>query len=168
MNLSAKPIRVRQRKRPSHFDEKSLDVVEPLDTSPKAETDAETSYDVGYKKPPKHGQFKKGQSGNPKGRPKGARSFGAYLDDYLEQKVEVRDGNKVHEMRLLEVAARTLAKKAVSGNLPALMQLLKILGECGAANKGTSDAQGSETTSNETLSKSDREILTNPHLVVRF
>ena len=28
------------------------------------------SYEVGYGKPPKHTQFKKGQSGNPKGRPK--------------------------------------------------------------------------------------------------
>ena len=26
--------------------------------------------DVGYRKPPKHSQFKKGKSGNPKGRPK--------------------------------------------------------------------------------------------------
>lgn len=29
----------------------------------------QNDYEVGYKKPPKHSQFKKGQSGNPKGRP---------------------------------------------------------------------------------------------------
>jgi len=31
-------------------------------------------YDVGYGKPPKGGQFQKGQSGNPRGRPKGSRN----------------------------------------------------------------------------------------------
>ena len=29
----------------------------------------ETDYEVGYGKPPKHTQFKRGQSGNPNGRP---------------------------------------------------------------------------------------------------
>ncbi len=32
-------------------------------------------YEVGYKRPPKHTQFKLGQSGNMKGRPKGTRNF---------------------------------------------------------------------------------------------
>jgi len=32
------------------------------------------SYEVGYKKPPKQTQFKKGQSGNPKGRKKGSKN----------------------------------------------------------------------------------------------
>ena len=41
--------------------------------------------DVGYGKPPKANQFKPGKSGNPKGRPKGARSEATMLVELLSQ-----------------------------------------------------------------------------------
>jgi hypothetical protein len=37
----------------------------------------EPSYEVGYKKPPLHARFKKGQSGNPRARPKRSKDFAA-------------------------------------------------------------------------------------------
>ena len=38
---------------------------------PEKNAEGKPTYEVGYKKPPKHGQFKPHQSGNPKGRPRG-------------------------------------------------------------------------------------------------
>ena len=35
---------------------------------------SEPAYKVGYRKPPAESQFKPGRSGNPRGRPKGARN----------------------------------------------------------------------------------------------
>lgn len=45
-------------------------------------------YQVGYRKPPRTTQFKKGQSGNLKGRPKGSKSFMALLADALNNEMD--------------------------------------------------------------------------------
>ena len=51
-----------------------------------------TDYDVGYRKPPKHSQFKKGVSGNPRGRVKrGDPAMRDILDSVLNAKIAFRE-----------------------------------------------------------------------------
>ena len=60
---------------------------------PKFQTVApnEPDYEVGYGRPPVATRFSKGQSGNPRGRPKVTKAFGAMLHEALNKKVQVRD-----------------------------------------------------------------------------
>ena len=44
---------------------------------------------IGFGNPPKKSQFKKGQSGNPSGRPKGTRNFGTHLDEVLNTPITI-------------------------------------------------------------------------------
>ena len=52
---------------------------------------AKESYQVGYRKPPKHSRFKPGQSGNPQGRAKGVPNVRTHLTRILDQKVVVSE-----------------------------------------------------------------------------
>ena len=53
--------------------------------------DDERDYEVGYGKPPRHTRFVKGQSGNPRGRPPGAKNMKTLLTKALNELVVVTD-----------------------------------------------------------------------------
>ncbi len=61
---------------------------------------AAMAYEIGYKCPPKSGQFKPGQSGNPKGRRKGSRNFLTLLEQELGQSIVVNENGKKKVTRL--------------------------------------------------------------------
>ena len=85
-------------------------------------------YEIGHGKPPKNTQWSKGQSGNPKGRPKTKHEFLKTYADILSEPVTAKtlDGNSVY-LGSLEAAYFSLCKKALKGDNAALFTALKIM-----------------------------------------
>ena len=84
----------------------------------------EKSKEVGYGKPPKHSQFKKGKSGNPKGRPAGKKNFATYLDTMLKSKVPISENGKTRKITTVEASLARLREKALKGDPRSLEKLL--------------------------------------------
>jgi hypothetical protein len=74
------------------------------------------NYRVGYGRPPTEHQFRPGQSGNPAGRPKGARSFKSDLRDELSELVSISDGTSTVEMTKQRAIIKTLLRMAIAGD----------------------------------------------------
>ena len=85
-----------------------------------------SGYSVGYGRPPTSSQFIPGQSGNPKGRPKGARNASSMARDALEGTISVKEKGKWRKMSVRKAAYRRLAEKAVAGDVKALDYLLSL------------------------------------------
>jgi hypothetical protein len=75
---------------------------------------------VGYKHPPKEHQFQRGQSGNPAGKPKGARSFKSDLRDELNELVPITDGGREIEVSKQRLLIKRLVASAIEGDTRAI------------------------------------------------
>ena len=85
------------------------------------------AYNVGYGKPPKHSRFRKGVSGNRKGRPKGKRNIATVMAEILEETIVINDGGVRKRVTKLEAALKQMANKAVAGDLLAARQLIALV-----------------------------------------
>ena len=73
-------------------------------------------YGVGYGKPPEHTRFKKGRSGNPKGRPSGHRNLATDLKEVMGERIKVTVGGKEKTISKQHAMLVALANKAVKGD----------------------------------------------------
>ena len=93
------------------------------------ENDAGDPYRVGPGRPPKHSQFQKGQSGNPKGRPHGTlnkktiRQLAAAV--LLDGTIPLNERGRKREIPKLEGLVRRLTQLGLEGNRHAIVDILE-------------------------------------------
>jgi len=88
---------------------------------------AKRRYDVGYGKPPQHSRFKPGQSGNPRGRPKGVRSFNAQANELLTETIGMKEGDRIKRITMREALLRATIKAALGGDHRARHELFLMI-----------------------------------------
>ena len=88
-----------------------------------------TAQKVGRGNPPKHTQFRKGTTGNPKGRPKGSKNLSTYLMEAARDQVSATVGGKTRKISKIQATAMQLATKAAGGDQAAIGKFLDWMDE---------------------------------------
>jgi hypothetical protein len=96
---------------------------QPISTNEQPDT---TEGKVGYRRPPVKNQFRKGQSGNPRGRRKGQRNLGPVLAEVLHQTVTVKQDGESERMSKGEALIRIFLTKANKGDSRAIKAVLEL------------------------------------------
>ncbi len=81
---------------------------------------------VGYGRPPKATQFKRGRSGNPKGRPKGSRNLATDLAAELGEPITVREDGRHRRVSKQRALIKSLMAKSLRGDVRAAAALLSL------------------------------------------
>lgn len=108
--------------------------------------------DVGYGRPPRATQFRKGASGNPRGRPRGANSFKTDLAAELREKLTLTENGKERRITKQRAFIKTLTAAAIKKDIRAVNALLACMRYFGV---------GHEEQVAETSDVEDLEILEN-------
>jgi hypothetical protein len=88
--------------------------------------DKQRDYEVGYGKPPRTTRFKKGQSGNPRGRRSGSKNLSTLLSEALNEPVIVTENGRRRKVSKREAIIKQLVNQSAKGDWRATKLLLDI------------------------------------------
>src|ERR1700737_3430171 len=89
-------------------------------------TTADSSFEVGYGKPPKANQFPKGRTGNPRGKRKGEENIISVFKRIVSKRVKIDDGEKVRTITLAEAVILKNYNAALQKNPFAMSNMFRL------------------------------------------
>lgn len=114
-----------------------------------SKTSSLSGYKVGRGRPPRHSQFKKGQSGNPGGKRKRAPSLKGILSTVMTSEIVLKEGGRPRSAIIMEAIFLALSKAALHGNTKAASILIELYERHRVGEEDVADV----------LSGEDREII---------
>jgi len=91
--------------------------------------DDKGDYEVGYGKPPVDTRFKRGQSGNPRGRPSGSKNLATLVTEALNETVIVAENGGRRKISKREAIIKQLVNRSAKADWRAITILLNIVRE---------------------------------------
>ncbi len=85
------------------------------------------SYQVGDRKPPQRTRFQPGQSGNPRGRPKGTNNLKTDLVEELGEKIVIREGDQSRRISKQRAVVKSLVTRTLRGDARAATLLTSMM-----------------------------------------
>ncbi len=111
----------------------------------------ERDYQVGYGKPPRHTRYVEGQSGNPRGRPPGAKNMKTLLSKALNELVIVTEHGGRRKVSKREAIVTQLVNRSAKADYRAIQILLGMLRDV----EGDTDAHSSDAA----FTEADQQII---------
>lgn len=85
---------------------------------------SEEPYSVGFCRPPRHSQFRPGQSGNPKGRAKESQNPRTIIKLFCNEKMQIREGGRVRSITKFEALLHQMFSRAFKGDSRACASIM--------------------------------------------
>src|SRR3981081_1480497 len=97
----------------------------------KPQVTSTASYDVGYKKPPKANQFRKGRTGNPRGKRRGEENLVSVFKRHVLKRLKINDGDKIRTITLAEAVILKNYNAALQKNPFAMTNMFRLAEDAG-------------------------------------
>jgi Family of unknown function (DUF5681) len=116
----------------------------------------EGDHEVGYGRPPRHSRFRKGRSGNPRGRPRGSKNLATLFAEALNETVVVKEDGRRRTITKREAIVKQLVNRSAGADLAAMRMLLGMA----QALEGRADpeADGAKP-GDQTTAEADLEVM---------